>query len=380
MKKYLLSLFFIALFSFVGIAQEDDKQKQTYSNTFTYTPYSPTFESDGTTQQVNGIILLIGDGMGITQAASGFFSNNNDLAMFKLKNMGYARTYSKSGFTTDSAASGTTYGTGKKTKNGFVGMDEDSIAVLNVSEKISPKGYVSGIVTTDNIAGATPSSFYAHVPARGLTAEILGQLSKSNLDFFAGGDVSLLEKHVTEIENMRNAGFTVITDYTTIPQHKAANRIGLIANDADVKSILDGRGDFLPVTTRYALDFLSSKQSNGFFLMVEGAQIDWGSHNNDTGYTVTEVIDFDRAISEALKFADSRDDILVIITADHETGGMTLPTGNYSENQVRAIYTTGGHTGMLVPVFAYGPYSQEFRGLMENTDIHDKIIDILVAQ
>ena len=94
--------------------------------------------------------------------------------MLKLKSMGYARTYSKSGFTTDSAASGTTYGCGKKTKSGMVGMDADSVAVPNVAEKIKPKGYYTGIVTTDNIAGATPSAFYAHVPNRGMTEDILG--------------------------------------------------------------------------------------------------------------------------------------------------------------------------------------------------------------
>lgn len=377
MKKSLLSLLFVTLFIFVGTAQEENKQKRTYANTHTYTPYTPTYKNDATTKKVRGVILLIGDGMGVTQAASGFFSNNNELAMFKMKSMGYARTYSKSGFTTDSAASGTTYGTGTKTKNGMVGMDQDSIPVANISEKLSPKGYVTGIITTDNIAGATPGSFYAHVPARGLTAQILGQLSESKLDFFAGGDVSLLNKHAAELNNLSRAGFTIINDYKTIPQYKGADRIGLIANDADVKSVLEGRGEYLSTTTRYALDFLSSKKSKGFFLMVEGAQIDWGSHNNDASYTVTEVVDFDKAISEAMKYADSRGDILVVVTADHETGGMTLPSGKYSDNQVTALYTTGGHTGMLVPVFAYGPYSQEFRGIMDNTDIHDKIIRIL---
>lgn len=376
MKRTLLSLLLLFVFAFTGIAEETDKRK--YANTFTYTPYTPTFKNDGTNKKVRGVILMIGDGMGITQAASGFFSNNNDLAMFKLKNMGYVRTYSKSGFTTDSAASGTTYGCGIKTKNGFIGMSQDSIPAPNISEKIAPKGYVTGIITTDNLDGATPGAFFAHVPSRNMSAEILAQLSESDLDFFAGGNVSKFDQHPTELENLRNAGFTLINDYKSISQNKSAERLGLIANDSDVKSIINGRGDFLPYTTKQALDYLSAKKSKGFFLMVESSQIDGGGHTNDTGYTVTEVIDFDMAISEALKFADSRGDILVIITADHETGGMTMPTGRYSDNLIHAIYTTGGHTGMLVPVFAYGPHSQEFKGIMENTDIHEKIMKILV--
>ena len=140
---------------------------------------------------------------------------------------------------------------------------------------------------------------------------------------------------------------------------------------------MNGRGDFLPSTTRQAIDFLSSKSKKGFFLMVEGAQIDWGSHNNDVKYTVTEVIDFDKAVSEALKFADKDGHTLVIITADHETGGMTIPNGNYAKKSVKALYTTAGHSGIMVPVYAYGPYSQEFRGVQENIDIHKKIIEIL---
>ena len=354
------------------------KIPDTYANDFLYKPYTPTFKTDGTKGKIKNVILLIGDGMGMAQAVAGYYANGNDLAIMKLKNMGFVRTYSASHFTTDSAASGTTYACGVKTTNGFIGTTPDSLPAANIPEKISPKGFATGVISTDNISGATPSVFYAHSASRKATSEILAQLPGSKLDFFAAGCVTLWNKYAPEqVAELSKAGFTIINDYIKISENASAKRIGVIAADKDIQPIMNGRGDFLPSTTRQAIDFLSSKSKKGFFLMVEGAQIDWGSHNNDVKYTVTEVIDFDKAVSEALKFADKDGHTLVIITADHETGGMTIPNGNYAKKSVKALYTTAGHSGIMVPVYAYGPYSQEFRGVQENIDIHKKIIEIL---
>lgn len=355
-----------------------EKAPDTYVNDFTYTPYTPTFKSDGTTGKVRNVILLIGDGMGMAQAVAGYYANGNDLAILKLKNMGFVRTYSASHFTTDSAASGTTYACGEKTTNGFVGMTPDGKPAANIPEKIEPKGFATGVISTDNISGATPSVFYAHASKRGATADILRQLPLSKLDLFAAGCTSLWEKYAPEqIEELKKAGFTVLTDYNLIQDNLSAKRIGVIAKDADVQPIMNGRGDFLPATVRQAIEYLGQRSKKGFFLMAEGAQIDWGSHNNDVKYTVTEVIDFDMAVSEALKFADQNGETLVIITADHETGGMTIPDGNYDQKKVKALYTVPGHTGIMVPIYAYGPHSQDFRGVQENIDVHKKIVELL---
>lgn len=355
-----------------------EKAPDTYTNDFTYTPYTPTFKNDGTNGKVKNVILLIGDGMGMAQAVAGYYANGNDLAIMKLKNMGFVRTYSASHFTTDSAASGTTYACGVKTTNGFVGMTPDEKPAANIPEKLEPKGFATGVISTDNISGATPSVFYAHVAKRGATADILKQLPLSKLDLFAAGCETLWNKYAPEqIAELKKAGFTVLTDYNLIQDNLSAKRIGVIAKDADVQPVMNGRGDFLPATVRQGIEFLSKKSKKGFFLMAEGAQIDWGSHNNDVKYTVTEVIDFDMAVSEALKFADQNGETLVIITADHETGGMTIPNGNYAEKKVKALYTVPGHTGIMVPIYAYGPRSQDFRGVQENIDVHKKIIEIL---
>ncbi|MDD4820148.1 MAG: alkaline phosphatase [Flavobacteriales bacterium] len=349
-----------------------------YTNDFTYTPYSPTFKTDGTTKKIKNVILMIGDGMGMAQAVAGYYANGNDLAILKLKNMGYVRTYSASAFTTDSAASGTTYACGVKTTNGFIGTTPDSIPAPNLPEKISDKGFATGIVTTDNISGATPYVFYAHSASRKATKEILEQMAGSKLDFFAGGCVTLWNKYAPEeINKLAKADWTIINNYKEIDKNISAKRLGIIAYDKDINPIMSGRGDFLPSTTKDAIKYLSQKSKKGFFMMVEGAQIDWGSHNNDTKYVVTEVIDFDKAVSEALRFADENGETLVIITADHETGGMTMPDGSYAKKMIKGAFTTSGHSGIMVPVYAYGPYSQMFRGVQENIDVHAKIIEIL---
>ena len=158
----------------------------------------------------------------------------------------------------------------------------------------------------------------------------------------------------------------------------------LLAQDGMPK-MLDGRGDFLTEATKMALDYLS-QDSDGFFLMVEGSQIDWGGHSNDSEYLITELLDFDEAIGVGLDFAESDPNTLVIVTADHETGGFTLSSelvhtkdtsmmGVYSNyDSIVPTYSTGGHSGTLIPVFAYGPGSDSFCGIYENTAIFDKMM------
>ena len=110
--------------------------------------------------------------------------------------------------------------------------------------------------------------------------------------------------------------------------------------------------------------------------MVEGSQIDWGGHENNTAYIVKEALDFDRAVGRALKFAEQNGETLVIVTADHETGGMAIMNGDMAKGEVKAKFTTGGHTGIMVPVFAFGPGAEEFTGVMQNTDIFKKMYEL----
>ena len=139
--------------------------------------------------------------------------------------------------------------------------------------------------------------------------------------------------------------------------------------------MLEGRGDFLPNVTKMALDKLS-KNKNGFFLMVEGAQIDWGGHDNDTDYLITELLDFDKTIGVALDFAAKNAETLVIVTADHETGGFTLSTDDGDYNKIKPTFSTGGHSATMVPIFAKGPGEENFGGIYKNTALFKKMMDI----
>jgi alkaline phosphatase len=132
----------------------------------------------------------------------------------------------------------------------------------------------------------------------------------------------------------------------------------------------------LPVSTETAINILS-QDKDGFFMMVEGSQIDWGGHENNTSYIAEEMLDFDKAIGKALDFAANDGKTLIVVTADHETGGFSIPGGDIKAGMVSGGFNTGGHTGVMVPVFAYGPGAEKFAGIMENTDVAKHLISFI---
>jgi alkaline phosphatase len=157
------------------------------------------------------------------------------------------------------------------------------------------------------------------------------------------------------------------------------SRKWLLLDDSAVAPVLKGRGDFLTRSLQKTIHTLQDNR-NGFFIMAEGAQIDWGGHAQNLPYSVTEMMDFDKAVGAAMEFADANVETLVIVTADHETGGLSLLSGNIGKGYVSGHFSTDDHTGVMVPVFAYGPHSLDFRGVYENTALFEKIMKILSAR
>ena len=155
---------------------------------------------------------------------------------------------------------------------------------------------------------------------------------------------------------------------------KSGKLAGLTAQDHNAP--MPERGDMLVPATETAIGLLSQSKK-GFFLMVEGSEIDFLAHENSTPGVVLETLDFDKAIGAALKFAASNGETLIIVTADHETGGMTINGGDYKTGMVTAKYTSGEHTGIAVPIYAFGPGAEQFTGFMENTDIAKKMMKLL---
>ena len=333
--------------------------------------YTPSFANDGKEKGIRNVILMIGDGMGQGAVNAAMYANGS-LTMTNLKTFGYVRTQSANNFITDSAASGTAYATGQKTNNGYVGMSTDAQPIKNLPEKLAPLGYACGVLSTDNLDGATPAVFFAHQSARGASAAIWADLPQSCLSFASAGSSEVFGKLDLKTQEAIKAAYTVVYS----PDDEAVSGSSRLLYLPE-SVLYDKRGDYLPATTRMAIEYLSGHSKKGFFLMVEGARIDKESHNNNFPGTVRETLDFDKAVEEAIRFAEKDGHTLVIISADHETGGIALSRAVPEDGYAQGVYTSKGHTPMMVPLFAYGPFSREFTGIQENSDVSNKIYSLL---
>ena len=334
------------------------------------------------------VILLISDGTGLSQISSAFFFKDSAPNYARFKDIGLIKTSSSREDVTDSAAGATAFACGVKTYNGAIGVADDSTSVTNLVEIVSLKNIKTGMIATSSITHATPASFFAHTVSRGYAEEIALHLAQSEVDFFAGGGLQFFNKR-EDGQNLLNElseknfviDTTALGDYDKI---KTSEKAAYLLAADDMLPTAKGRGDFLPKATELAIDFLS-KDGAGFFMMAEGSQIDWGGHQNDGDYLVSELIDFDDTIGKALDYAEKDGNTLVIVTSDHETGGFTLSAKKktkedgteYSDySEVGMSFSNGGHSAALIPVFAYGPGSEEFVGVYENNAIFDKILKV----
>jgi alkaline phosphatase len=339
--------------------------------------------------KAKNVILLIGDGTGLSQISSAFYFKKTSPNYARFKYIGLINTSSSREKITDSASGATAFASGVKTYNGAIGVADDSTEVKNLVEIVSLQNIKTGVISTSSIQHATPASFYAHSINRGLYEDIAADMVVSNIDFFAGGGTQFFNKRKDGqnlLEELKMKGFgidtTALGDFAGIKQFSKMAYL-LAANHMD--PVAKGRGNFLPKATELGIQFLNKDTDNSnFFMMIEGSQIDWGGHANDAEYLISELIDFDDAIGKALDFAEKDGNTLVIVTADHETGGFTLSStikktedGNsYSDyNEITGTFSTNGHSATLIPVFAYGPGAEAFSGVYENTEIFYKILE-----
>ncbi len=335
------------------------------------------------------VILLIGDGTGLSQISSAFYFKKSDPNYGRFKHIGLINTSSSREDITDSAAGATAFASGIKTYNGAVGVADDSTEVKNLVEIVSLQNIRTGVISTSSIQHATPASFYAHVINRGLLEDIAADMVDSDIDFFAGGGTKFFNKRKDGkdlLAELKAKGFgidtTALGEFEAIKQH---SKMAYLLAENHMEPVAKGRGDFLPKATELGLQFLNGDPNNSnFFMMVEGSQVDWGGHDNNAEYLISELIDFDDAIGKALDFAEKDGNTLVIVTADHETGGFTLSSTlkktedgkSYSDyKEITGTFSTNGHSATLIPVFAYGPGAEAFSGVYENTEIFHKIME-----
>ncbi|MEI6089205.1 MAG: alkaline phosphatase [bacterium] len=331
-------------------------------------------------QKPQNIILIIGDGMGFAQSSlmSTITGTASIIEQFPI--IGINKTQSASDYVTDSGAGGTAIACGVKTFNGAIGVSSDSTEVKSMLEIASQKGYVTGIIATSKINHATPASFTAHDIDRDNYDAIAKDQVNSPVDLLIGGG----EKYFIPLSSqMKQKGFEIKTtkDYNDAAFFKTLAitypKIAVFVADNDAEQANKGRGDMEPNATEYALKFLDGK-NKGFFIMIEGSQIDWALHNNDKIYLSAELKDFNKTVGAALDFAKKKGNTLVIVTADHETGGLSLENIDLSngKEKLELGFSTLKHTGCWVPVLAFGPGAENFSGIYHNTDIFTKIIEL----
>jgi len=328
------------------------------------------------------VIILIGDGMGAAQLSVPYYYGEGDPVFTKFKNIGMVLTSSARHKVTDSAAGASAMFTGSKTYNNAIGVDNDTIYRKNLVEILSDdRDYMTGLVTTSSVTDATPAGFYAHVSERTMHYDIAKELLSSEIDFFAGGGLQyFISTDGTDYFKKNNIEM-YNSELSRIKKPEAGKRYGFLMAMDGLPAMLDGRGDYLPKASGIALDYLS-KSEQGFILMIEGAQIDWAGHSNNTDYLLTEMLDFEEAVQVAYNFAKKDKNTLLIVTADHETGGFTLGASGeslYGEDYATIVpsFATRSHSATLVPLLAYGPGSDSFRGILANTDIFSRILDAI---
>jgi alkaline phosphatase len=317
------------------------------------------------------IIYLIGDGMGYGQVSTLIMENAVNKEKYepsqinRIKHMGMATTYSASSKVTDSAAGGTALATGEKTNNGTVGLNPQGDTLTSVLVEAAAMGKSTGIVVNTAILDATPAAFYAHVPQRKLWDEIAMQLTHHSFDVLMGDGLMFFnerEDSLNLIEVFKNKGYTFSDSWEEAKTWDIEDRMLVLT---DIKYLL-------PQAVEKALEWLDRKDNpNGFFLMIEQARIDGKGHNNEVQGLVFEMEVMDQVMKVVLDYADAHPGTLVVITADHETGGANI------EYDGRPFFSTKGHTGSVVPVFAYGPGAECFTGLMDNIEIPARLRQLM---
>ena len=322
------------------------------------------------------VIYMIGDGMALPQVYAAMLASGEDMTFSQFPYIGVVDTHSASNDITDSAAAGTALASDHKTKNAMLGMNPDSIPVKTLLEVLSEQGKETGIVVSCYVTHATPAAFYAKVPHRKQYEDIAVQMAENPyINLIIGGG----RKHFNHrkdsldlVAHMENElGWKVYDTLANIDE--TCKKYAVLADNDHMPHAAE-RGDFLPRAVKTALRTLDDAEK-GFFLMVEGSQIDFACHANDSTWMMDEMMDFNYAIKVALDYAKEKGNTLVVVTADHETGGLTLPDPQGKYTDVVFDYSSRSHTCLPVMVYAYGPGAERFTGWMQNRDLKGKILN-----
>lgn len=343
-------------------------------------------------EKVNNIIFMIGDGMGLGHVSMLQLEGKYQPTAFdRAQNIALIKTYSVNNRVTDSAAAGTALATGHKTNNSTLGQLPDGTPLESITTKAKNKNYGTGIVVTCYVQHATPAAFYANVESRSDNDGICDDFTKRDYDVMFGGGLRYFKQYYEKRNKDYNKelaalGYSLHTDLSKLGSIPSEGKVlGLFA-DGDLPAATSGKRDgYLANATQKALDILTNNakknKNKGFVLMVEGSKIDGESHSRNPQGILAETRDFAAAVDVAMNYADTHPGTLVVVTADHETGGMSIPSNKTDftlpESGIGYAFGTSSHTATMVPVYLYGAGADSINGIMENSELGQKLQEIL---
>lgn len=385
-------------------------------------PSLPAYASVHFAARPKNIILLIGDGMGLAQMSAHIYWQGPGTTIFEqFPYVGFHKSHSCNDLVTDSAAGATAFSCGQKTTNGAIGMlppasvscdlhrkaadAQEEAAELDattgepmrevktpdtpelppftacptVLEELDAWGWATGMVVACTATHATPASFIAHRELRAFTEDIAMDYLSTQLDCFVGGGEALFHDRPDRrnlFDSLRKRDYVLRrgTSFKKLPLD-GSRPFMLFTAEREPPTASGGRTYMAPAT-QVVCEYLTKRSEKGFFLMVEGSQIDWAGHANDRNWLQAEMADFDATVKQALLFAAQNGETLVLVTGDHECGGLSLIQGDLKKS-VTHKFSAKIHTGTMVPVYAYGPGAEHFMGIYDNTRIYAKMLEVL---
>ena len=370
-KKVIFSLSLVLATSSVS-AQSVNQQSYTFDK-----PYKVEKVNAPRGKKVKNVILMIGDGMSLMHIQAAWTCNRGHLWLENAQFTGLSKTPATNRLITDSGSGGTSLATGYKTRYHAVGVDEDGNKLKSLVDYAKEAGKSAGVAVTCRLWDATPCDFLSHNIDRDNEQELIAEIANSPVDYVFGGGAKFFTNRkdgrniFKELEKKGYKVFTSRKDLETISKEKGNSKVYCVPFEVDTP-LPDERGDLLARASIAGMNLLDQNK-NGFFMMVEGSQLDDYGHFNQLDMLMKETLDFDQTFGSIIKWAAEDGETLVVVTADHETGGMTVLGGDYKEGRVEVNFSTKNHSGTMVPVYAFGPGSENFSGFMDNTDICWKI-------
>lgn len=345
------------------------------TQTFTYEhPYAVEKLQAPKGKKVKNVILMIGDGMSLMHVYTAWAANRGKLWLENAQATGLSKTWAVKKLVTDSGSGGTSLATGVKTVYHAVGVDPDGKPLTSLVDVAKELGKDAGMAVTCRLWDATPCDFCCHNIDRDKEEELVGDYPTSGVDFVFGGGAQKFtnRKDGRDIfKELQKKGYHVSRTLDDFFAYDKNSRIFAVPYDKDTP-LPDERGDLLARASLKGIN-LMNQNKNGFFMMIEGSQLDDYGHFNQLDLLMKETLDFDKTVGEVMKWAAKDGETLVVVTADHETGGLTLVNGNKDEGRVECCFSSKDHTGAMVPVYAFGPGAENFTGIFENTDVFKKI-------